>query len=70
MVMQSAEDRQRQNASDGLNGSERGCILGERQVRSDTVLILRVRAEHMTKMPLAEHDHMIKAFASDRADQS
>jgi hypothetical protein len=24
----------------------------------------------MTQMPLAEHDHMIKAFAPDRADQS
>ena len=24
----------------------------------------------MTQMPLAEHDHMIEALASDRADQS
>src|SRR6188472_636121 len=34
------------------------------------VVILLVRAQHMTQMPLAEHDHMIKALASDRADQS
>src|SRR3954452_6210303 len=34
------------------------------------VVILLVREQHMTQMPLAEHDHMIEALASDRADQS
>src|SRR6478736_1560202 len=34
------------------------------------VVILLVRAQHMTQMPLAEHDHMVEALASDRADQS
>src|SRR6476661_9593013 len=34
------------------------------------VVILLVRAQHMPQMPLAKHDHMIKAIASDRADQS
>src|SRR4051794_682818 len=37
---------------------------------SGTIVIMRVRAQHMTQMTLSEHDHMIKAFASDRADQS
>src|SRR6478736_2371237 len=34
------------------------------------VVILLVRAQHMPQMPLAKHDHMIEALASDRADQS
>src|SRR3954452_25300184 len=34
------------------------------------VVILLVREQHMPQLPLAEHDHMIKALASDRADQS
>src|SRR6478672_10183960 len=34
------------------------------------VVILLVRAQHIPQMPLAEHDHMIEALASDRADQS
>ena len=34
------------------------------------VVILLVRAQHMTQMPLAKHDHMIEALASDGADQS
>src|SRR5512133_2173505 len=34
------------------------------------VVILLVRAQHMPQMPLGEHDHMIEALASDRADQS
>jgi len=31
---------------------------------------MRVRAQHMTQMTLAEHDHMIEALVSDRADQT
>src|SRR6476661_2153859 len=34
------------------------------------VVVLLVRAQHMPQMPLAKHDHMIEALASDRADQS
>jgi hypothetical protein len=34
------------------------------------VVILLVRAKHVPQMPLTEHDHMIEALASDRADQS
>src|SRR3954470_1163857 len=34
------------------------------------VVILLVRAQHVPQMPLTEHDHMIEALASDRADQS
>src|SRR5436309_2171088 len=34
------------------------------------IVILVVRAKHVPEMPLTEHDHMIEALASDRADQS
>src|SRR4029079_7366191 len=34
------------------------------------VVILLVRAQHMPQMPLARHDHMVEALASDGADQS
>src|SRR3954465_4983338 len=34
------------------------------------VVILLVRAQHVPQMPLTEHDYMIEAVASDRADQS
>src|SRR4051812_18857583 len=34
------------------------------------VVILLVRAKHVPQMPLIEHDYMIEALASDRADQS
>src|SRR3954453_12278407 len=37
---------------------------------SRTVVVTRVRAQHMTQMTLAEHDHMIKALASNRTDHS
>ena len=68
--MQSAEDRQGKNAADGLDGSGYGRVLGQRLVRSRTVVVTRVRAQHMTQMTLAEHDHMIQALASNRTDHS
>src|SRR6476619_445337 len=37
---------------------------------SGAVVVVRVRAQHMPQMALAEHDNMIKSLASDRADQS
>jgi hypothetical protein len=70
MMVQSADDRQRENAPDSLDVSRLRRVLGQRQVCSDVIVVMRVRAQHMTKMTIAEHDHMIKAFASDRADQS
>jgi hypothetical protein len=33
------------------------------------IIILHVREKHMAQVPVAEHDDMIKAFPSDRADQ-
>src|SRR3954454_11716052 len=70
MVVQSAEDRQRKNAADSMDGSGSGRVLGQREVCSGTVVVMRVRAQDVTQMTLAEHDHMIKTLASDGADQS
>ena len=70
MVVQSSDDRQRENAPDRLDGWGLGRVLGQRQVCSDAIVVTRVRAQHMAEMTLARHDHMIKALASDRADQS
>jgi hypothetical protein len=39
-------------------------------MRSHLVVVVHVRLEHMTKMPLAEHNNVVKALPSDRADQS
>ena len=67
--MQSAEDRQRKNVSDALDGSGYWCILGQREMRSSAVVVLRIRAEHVAQMPLAENDHLVETLASNRADQ-
>src|SRR3954453_16434816 len=39
-------------------------------MRSGAVVILSIGAKHMSQMPLTKYDYMIKALASDRADQS
>src|SRR6478609_11841534 len=39
-------------------------------MRSRAVVVLLVGTQNMTQMSLANYDHMIEAFSSDRADQS
>src|SRR6478672_12574372 len=39
-------------------------------MRPNAVVVLLVGAQNKTQMPLANYDHVIQAFASDRADQS
>jgi hypothetical protein len=56
MVVQSSGDRQRENAPDRLDGWGLGRVLGQRQVRSDAIVVTRVRARY-TVGPLA---HMLK----------
>src|SRR6476646_6834147 len=70
MVVQSLDDRQRENGPDRLDGWGLGRVLAQRQVCSDAIVVTRVRAQHMAQMTLAKHDYMIKPLASDRADQS
>src|SRR5882672_5668714 len=39
-------------------------------MRTHFVVVFYVRLQHMTKMPLAEHNNVVKALPSDRADKS
>src|SRR6478672_6014003 len=39
-------------------------------MRPRAVVVLLVGTQNMTQMPLANYDHVIEAFSSDRADQS
>ena len=41
------------------------CILGQRQVRSGTVVIVEVRGQFPTKMLLVHDDNVVEALASD-----
>ena len=45
------------------------CALPERQVRARLVVVNGVPGHDPVKVHLAEHDHMVEALASDRADQ-
>src|SRR6266404_1961897 len=38
-------------------------------MRPSLVIVGRVRSQQMAKMPLAEHDNMVQAIASDRTDR-
>src|SRR5258708_31340072 len=38
-------------------------------MRSHLVIVFQVRQQHMSKVPLSEHNNVVKAFPSDRTDQ-
>ena len=43
---------------------------GTRQVRARRIVVFHVARQHMTQMPLPEHDDVVKALPADRADQT
>ena len=47
-----------------------GCILVEREVGASPVIVLKVRGQETSEMSLAEHDDMVEALASERADEA
>src|SRR6266481_2320450 len=38
-------------------------------MRSHLVIVFQVRQQHMSEVPLSEHNNVVKAFPSDRTDQ-
>src|ERR1700730_15478905 len=45
-------------------------MLVQGKVRARLIILIHIRLEHMAKMPLAEHNNVVKALPSDRADES
>src|SRR5216683_4252216 len=39
-------------------------------MRAYLIIIFQVRQQHMSEVPLSEHNNVVKAFPSDRTDQS
>src|SRR3981189_1970534 len=68
-MMKSAEKWRRQNANNGMYCSRRRRVLVDRKVRASLVIVGRVRSQQMAKMPLAEHDNVVKTFPPDRTDR-
>src|ERR1700694_5454422 len=50
--------------------SRRRRVLVDRKVRASRGIVGCVRSQQMAKMPLAEHDNVVKTFPPDRTDRS
>src|ERR1700687_6358298 len=68
-MMKSAEKWRRQNATNGMYCSRHRRVLVDRRVRASRVIVARVRSQQMAKMPLAEHDNVVKTLPPDRTDR-
>ena len=69
-MMKAAEDRLSGELAEPSDRPMARCILVERQMRSEIIVIKGIGSKNPAQMCLAENDDVIEAFAADRADQS
>ena len=69
VVMQAAEDRDRSDSTDGLNGPAYRCVLAQCEMRANAITIGGLSGQDSAQMCLTEYDDMVEAFPSDRTDR-
>ena len=69
VVMKSAKDGERFDASSPLNRAEDRRILVKGSMSSDAVVIVSIGFHNPAQMCLAQDNHMIDALAQNRSDQ-
>jgi hypothetical protein len=69
VVMQSAQDGVRTYETGALYRARDRCILFQRPMRSETVVIVSVGFQDPTQMRPATYNCMIETLATDRSDQ-
>ena len=68
-MMESAKKWRGQNVTNGMYCSRQRRVLVDRKVRASRVIVGSVKSQKMAKMPLAEHDNVVKTFPPDRTDR-
>src|SRR6266478_3119938 len=69
VVMQSAQQRMRCDASDPLNRAREWRIFVQRAVRSQIVVIAGIGLQNPAEVRLTQNNQMVVALASDRSNQ-
>ena len=69
-VMKAAQDRLRGDSAAALHRPMNRGVLLQRSMCPRFIIIGGVCAEDAAQMRFTEHDHMVEAFSSDRADKS
>jgi len=69
MMVQSADVRDGNHATTfGLDHFRHGRLALQRELRPNRVVVTEILLEDATQMPLAEDDHMVETFPTDRTD--
>ena len=68
--MKAAQDRLRGDGAEALDRTMNRSILLQRSMCPRFIIIGGVCAEDPAQMRFTEHDHVVEAFPSDRADKS
>ena len=68
-MMESTQDRYRNDTSERLCAPEVRRIFAQRQMGPDVVVIRSISFERPAQVGLAEHHDVVEALAPDRADQ-
>ena len=69
-MMESTEQWGGLDTANGLRSAADRCILDEREVGPDLIVIVGIGLQHIPEMPFAKDHDMIKTFPPDRADET
>ena len=69
-MMESAEDWYRCDGAELLRVPKIRCILVQREMRADLIVIRSVILQHATQLRFVKHDQVIEAFAPNRSDDA
>ena len=69
-MVQSIQDRMRDNVSEPLDRARAGCVLAKRKVSPHLIIVAGVFRKNAPKMFFVEHDHMVRTLAPRRPDQA
>ena len=65
--MQAAQDRDRSDATDGLNRAAHRGVLAQRETRANAIVIAGIGAQDSAQMCLAEYNDVVEALTPDRS---
>ena len=69
LVVQAAEDGLRCDGAETLNRAMKRGVLVQRSMSSRLIIVTSIRAYDSAQVRFAKHDHVVKTFPADRADE-
>jgi len=68
--MEAAQDRDRGDATDRMNRAAHRCVLAQREMCANAVVIASISGQDSAQMGLVEYNDVVEALTPDRTDET